>query len=69
MVEADAKEQDRVELPEPVRLVGVAAHEVLSVASETIPANPLSPVTTTVEVTAEPALPVTLDGLTLIVKS
>lgn len=39
------------------------------VASETIPAKPLSPVTLTVEVTAEPAFPVTLDGLTLIVKS
>jgi hypothetical protein len=69
MVEADAKEHDRVELPEPVRLDGVAVHEVLLVASETIPAKPLSPITLTVEVTAEPAFPVTLDALMLIVKS
>ena len=58
-----------MELPEPIRLAGVAAHEVLLVASVTTPANPLSPLTLTVEVTAEPALPVALDGLTLIVKS
>jgi len=69
MVEADANEHDRVELPEPVRLAGDAIHEVLLVARLTVPAKPFSPVTVMVEVTVEPALPVTLVGLTEIVKS
>ena len=69
MIEADAKEHDRVELPEPVKLAGDAAHEVLLVARPTVPAKPLSPVTVIVEVTVEPALPATVVGLTAIVKS
>ena len=69
MIEADAKEHDRVELPEPVRLTGVAMHEVLLVTRLTVPAKPFSPVTVIVEVTVEPALPVTSVGLTVIVKS
>jgi hypothetical protein len=68
-VEADAKEHDRVELPEPGRLVGDAVQDVLLVARLTIPAKPLSPDTLMVEVTVDPALPVTLVGLTVIVKS
>jgi hypothetical protein len=69
MIEADAKEHDRVELPEPVKLAGDAAHEVLLVARPTVPANPFSPVTVVVDVTVEPAFPATLVGLTTIVKS
>src|SRR4029077_14290576 len=69
MIEADAKEHDRVELPEPVKLAGDAAHEVLLVARLTVPANPFSPVTVVVDVTVEPAFPATLVGLTTIVKS
>jgi len=67
MVEADPKEHDRVELPEPETLVGDAVHDVLLVAKPTFPANPLSPETVTAEVTVDPALPVTLVGLTVIV--
>ena len=69
MVEADPKEHDRVELPEPERLVGDAVHDVLLVTKPTIPAKPLSPETVTVEVRVDPALPVRLVGLTVIVKS
>lgn len=69
MIEADAKEHDRVELPEPITLAGDAIHEVLLVARLTVPAKPFSPVTVIVEVTVEPALPVTPVGLTAIVKS
>jgi len=69
MVEAVAKEHDRVELPEPGRLDGEATHEVLLVARLTIPANPLTPDTVMVEVTVEPALPVTIVGLSVMVKS
>jgi hypothetical protein len=68
-VEADAKEHERVELPEPGTLAGDAVHDVLFVAKPTIPAKPLSPETVTVEITVDPALPVTLVGLTVIVKS
>jgi hypothetical protein len=69
VVEADAKEHDRVELPEPETLGGDTVHDVLLVAKPTSPAKPLSPETVTVEVTVDPALPVTLVGLTAIVKS
>jgi hypothetical protein len=69
MIETEAKEHDRVELLEPVTLAGEAVHEVLLVARLTIPAKPLNPVTVTVEVTVEPELPVTLVGLTAMVKS
>jgi hypothetical protein len=68
-VEADTKEHDRVELPEPGKLAGDAAQEVLLVTRLTIPAKPLSPDTLTVEVTVDPALPVTAMGLTVMVKS
>ncbi len=68
-VEADTKEHDRVELPEPDKLVGDAVQEVLLVARLTIPAKPLSPDTLMVEVTMDPALPVMPVGLTVMVKS
>jgi hypothetical protein len=68
-VEADAKEHDRIELPEPGKLVGDAVHEVLLVARLTIPAKPLSPDTIMVEVSVDPALPATPAGLTVMVKS
>jgi hypothetical protein len=68
-VEADTKEHDRVELPEPGTLLGAAEHEVLLVARLTIPAKPLSPDTLIVEVSVDPALPVTPVGVTVMVKS
>jgi hypothetical protein len=60
---------ERVELPDPVTLVGDTAHEVLLIARPTTPANPFAAVTVIVEVPAEPALAVTLVGLAVIVKS
>lgn len=69
MIEAEPKEHDRVELPEPTRLAGDAVHEVLLVARPTVPAKPFSPVVVIVEVRVVPALPVTLMGFTVIVKS
>jgi hypothetical protein len=55
MVEADAKEHDRLELPGPVRLPGDAVQDVLLVARLTVPAKPLSPDTVMVEVSVAPA--------------
>lgn len=69
MIEANPKEHDREELPEPTRLAGDAVHEVLLVARLVVPARPFSPVIVIVEVTVVPALPVTLVGLTVMVKS
>ena len=66
---AAAKVQERVELPEPVTLVGLSVQAVLLLARLTIPANPFSPVTVIVEVAAVPAFTVTLVGLAAIVKS
>ena len=60
---------ERVELPEPVTLVGATEHEVLLVVRLTTPANPCKPVTVIVEVPAAPAFTVTLVGLAEIVKS
>jgi len=68
-VEAETKEHDRVELPEPGKLVGDAVQDVLLVARLTLPAKPFSPDTLMVEVTVDPALPVTPVGLTVMVKS
>ena len=68
-VPAAAKVHDRVELPDPVTLVGDTLHEVLLVARVTTPANPLTAVIVMVEVPAEPALTVTLVGDAVIVKS
>jgi hypothetical protein len=61
--------QESVELPEPVRLVGVTVQEVLLVARLTTPAKPFRPVTVTVEVPGDPARTVTVVGLAPIVKS
>jgi hypothetical protein len=68
-VDADANVQDSVELPEPVTLVGERVQEVLLVVRLTTPANPFTAVTVIVDVPAEPALTVTLDGLAVVVKS
>jgi len=61
--------QDRVELPDPVTLVGATEHEVLLVVRLTTPAKPFNPVIVIVEVPAEPARTVTLVGLAAMVKS
>ena len=66
---ADVKVHERVALPEPVTLVGLAAHAVLLVAKATIPEKPLRGVTVTVEVPEPPAFALTVAGVTLIVKS
>jgi len=60
---------ERVELPEPVRLIGEGVHAVLLVARLTPPEKPLSPVMLIVEVPAEPGLTVTLAGLDVMLKS
>jgi len=66
--------QDRVEVPEPVTLVGVrvqvrpVAGETVAVR-ETIPLKPFRAVTVTVEVPEAPARTVTVAGLAAIVKS
>jgi hypothetical protein len=59
---------DRVELPEPVTLVGDRVHEVLLVVRLTTPANPLRPVTIIVDDSVR-LTPVTVVGLAAIVKS
>jgi hypothetical protein len=69
IVPADAKLQDRVELPEPVTLVGETVHEVLFVAKLTTPAKPFRADTVTVELPGEPALTVTLAVAAVTVKS
>lgn len=68
-VPAAANVHDRVELPDPVTLVGLKVHEVLLLARLTTPAKPLTAVTVIVDVAADPALTVTLVGLALTVKS
>jgi len=68
-VDADAKVQDRVALPDPVTLVGDTVQDVLLVVRLTTPAKPLIAVTVIVEAPAEPAFTVTLDGVAVIVKS
>jgi len=68
-VETAANVQDRVELPEPVTLVGDSVHDVLLLERLTVPLNPLSPVMVIVDVPAAPALTVTVVGLAEMVKS
>jgi hypothetical protein len=68
-VAADSKVHDRVEVPEPVTLVGETVHEVLLVARLTTPAKPSRAVTVIVDVPATPVLTVTFVGLATIVKS
>ena len=69
MVPVVVKVHDRVELPDPVTLVGATEHEVLLVARPTTPAKPFRPVTVIVEVPAALTLTLTLVGLAVIVKS
>jgi len=69
MVDAAAKVQDSVELPDVVTLVGLSVQAVLLLARLTVPVNPLSGVIVIVEVPANPALTVTVVGLAVIVKS
>ena len=66
---ADVRVQDSVELPEPVTLVGLAAHAVLLVAKLTTPAKPFCAETVTMEVPALPAFAMTVVGVRPIVKS
>jgi hypothetical protein len=68
-VPGDVKVHDRVEVPEPVTLVGEIVQDVLLVARLTTPSNPSRAVTVIVEVPAEPATTVTLVWLAVIVKS
>ncbi len=68
------REQDSVEVPEPVTLVGVSVHvrPVVGLMLEvrlTTPLNPWRAVTVIAEVAAVPAFTVTLVGLAAIVKS
>ena len=66
--------QDKVDVPDPVTLVGVRVH-VRPVAGDmvaarlTVPLKPLRAVTVTVEVPEAPARIVTVVGLAAIVKS
>jgi hypothetical protein len=60
---------DKVELPNPVTLVGVIVHDVLLVARLTTPAKPFSRATVTVDLAELPVLIVTLVGLAEITKS
>ena len=60
---------DRVELPEPVMVVGERVHEVLLVVRLTTPAKPFRPVIVIVEVAATFWVALTLVGLAVIVKS
>lgn len=67
-------EQDRVEVPEPVTLVGVRVqvNPVAGLMLEVRPTNPAKPwtaVTVIVEVPADPTLTATLVGLAAIAKS
>jgi hypothetical protein len=55
-VAAVVKVQDRVEVPEPVTLVGETVQEVLLVVRLTTPAKPFNPVTVMVEVAAVPGV-------------
>ena len=65
----DANVQDRVALPEPVKLVGATEHAVLLVAKMTAPAKPFCAEMVVVDVPALPAFTITVVGLRLIVKS
>jgi len=65
---------DRVEVPDPVTLVGVSVQDspvdgLILEVKLTNPLKPWSPVIVTVEVPADPAFEVTAVGLVAIVKS
>jgi len=66
--------QDKVDVPlPPVIVAGLTAHDRLVeldvTATASVEENPFNGVTVTVEVPAEPALPVTAVGLALMLKS
>ena len=61
--------QDRVALPDPVRLVGETLHEVLFVIRFTVPVKPLIGATVIVEVPAVPTFRVVAVGLAVMAKS
>jgi hypothetical protein len=65
----DEKVQDRLELPEPVTLLGVTVHEVVFVPMLTTPEKPFALVTVTVELPDVPTSTVMAEGLAAIVKS
>ena len=69
IVETAANVHERMELPEPVTLVGVSVHDVLLLERLTVPVNPLSPVMVMVDVPAAPTLTGTVVGLAVMVKS
>jgi len=69
MFVGELNEHERVEMPEPVMLAGDRVHPVLLLLRPTTPAKPFSPVKVIVDVTEDPAFPVTLVGLALIAKS
>ncbi len=68
-VPADVIVHERVELPEPVTLVGLRLQKVLLVVRLTIPVKPLTAVITMLEVAAAFTFTLTTEGLTVIVKS
>jgi hypothetical protein len=68
-VSADKNVHDRVELPEPTKVVGVKVQEVLLVARLTTPEKPFRAVTLMVEVLADPASAVRLVGFAASAKS
>ena len=64
------KVHDRVEVPEPVTLLGVRVHTVVSLLARlTTPLKPFRPVTVIVELAGVCALVVTEVGLAVSVKS
>jgi len=63
------KVHERIELPEPVTLVGDRLHEVLLVVRPTTPVNPLTADTVIVEAPIEFTFTLTLVGLAESVKS
>ena len=69
MLDAVVNAHDNVALPEPVTVVGVMLHAMLSAVRLTTPVKPLTAVTVMVEVPAVPTLAVTLVGLAATVKS
>jgi hypothetical protein len=68
-VEAVLKVQDRVELPEPARVVGETVHDVLLVDRLTVLEKPSRAVTVRFDVAGEPLLTERLVGLAASVKS
>ena len=67
-VPADEKVQDNADVPEPVTLLGVRVHTVVSLLARlTVPPNPFRAVTVIVELPGAPARTVTAVGLAVTV--